>query len=157
MADEETKLDTKNLDKLIKALSTSQIDVRVGILGSSNARSGGSSNATIGAAHEFGTSTLPIRSFLRIPLSSNLMKALEASGLFDKQALTEVVASNTIMPWANKIGIVAQGVVTDSFNTGGANGEWPASNMANKQNQQTLVETGQLKNSITYEVVGGES
>lgn len=64
---EEDELDTKNLDKFIKALSKRISNVKIGILGG-GARDDGKTNAEIGAIHEFGTSTMPQRSFLRVQI-----------------------------------------------------------------------------------------
>lgn len=108
-------------------------------------------NATVGAAHEFGTTKLPQRSFLRVPLTENLQGALETSGAFDKTALNEVVRTGSLDPWIKKAGVVAESVVLGAFDTGGY-GKWPPSDMTKKENHQTLVETQQLRNAITHEV-----
>lgn len=151
---DETTLELKNLDKLIKALNVSAPSVRVGILGDHNAREGkNQSNATVGAYHEFGTSTLPIRSFLRVPLSDHLPIWLKKTGAFSKAELDEVLITKSLAPWLNKIGTLAVTVVQTAFETGGF-GKWPPSEMKYKTNWQTLVETQQLRNSITYDVKG---
>jgi hypothetical protein len=155
------RLSTPGLDKIIKALGGKAPVARVGILGQKVARgagdggtqkkSAGSTNAVIGAAHEFGTSKLPQRSFLRIPISMNLKKNLAEAGLTDKDTLKEVIASGTVKPWLEKVAIEAVGIVLEAFDTGG-DGLWLQSNMKRKKNHQTLVETQQLRNSISYEV-----
>ncbi len=126
---------------------------RVGILGNHNARNDGETNATIGARHEFGTSSLPTRSFLRLPITLYLEKALAKSGAFTKDALKEVVEKGSIRPWLEKTVLVAEGLVLEAFATRGFS-TWVESNMAGKTNQQTLIETGQLVNSISSDVVG---
>ncbi len=148
----ETELKMAGLEKLLKALKGKPAVARIGILGKSPARDGGKSNAQIGAMHEFGTSSLPQRSFLRIPLSDNLGAALESSGAFDKDVLKDVLKLGTLTPWVKKMAIVAEGIVAEAFESGGF-GKWPPSNMAHKKNQMTLVETAQLRNSITSEVI----
>lgn len=148
-------LDIKNLEQLLKALKGKIPIARVGILGDKNPRTGGGAgNATIGAAHEFGTSTLPERSFLRVPISDQLSKRLESSGAFDKDVLAEVIKLGNITPWLKKVAVLAEGIVADAFDSGGF-GKWPPSDMRRKQNQQTLIETQQLRNSITSEVKDG--
>jgi phage gpG-like protein len=142
---------TDGLDKLLKALKKPP-SIKVGILGSNDSRNGkASSNATVGAAHEFGTSTLPQRSFLRVPLSDNLSKALQKAGLLEKKVIAEAVKTGSLIKLLKQIAITAEAVVLDAFDTGG-DGKWKPSNMTKKKNQQTLVETQQLRNSITSEV-----
>lgn len=144
-------LDNRKLLQLIKSLEKDSPMARVGILGDKNNRKDEGSNATIGAKHEFGNEGMPIRSFLRVPITDNLQKFLEKSGAFDKDALEQVVKSGSLQNWIEKVGIVAEDVVAEAFNTGGF-GKWKPSDMRFKKNHQTLVETQQLRNSITSEV-----
>lgn len=150
-------LNTKGLDKLLKAFKGKLPVARVGILGAKNARSQGKarSNATVGAAHEFGTESVPQRSFLRIPIADHLNQYLEKAGAFKPEVLKEVVSEGTLVPWLKKIGIVAEAVVLDGFNTGGFGRWWPLSQktVQRKKNNQILVETQQLRNSITSDVI----
>jgi phage gpG-like protein len=151
----DVELNLAGLDKLLKALKGKQPVARIGILGNDNARSGGGpTNAEIGAHHEFGTSKLPQRSFLRIPIQEQMQKELEQSGAFDKEVLNQVIAQGTLVPWLKKMAIVAEGIVAGGFDSGGY-GKWPPSDMRSKANAQTLVETAQLRNSITSEVKDG--
>lgn len=144
---------TRELDKLIKAFTGKLPVAHVGIIGTKDQRSKGkaSSNATIGAKHEFGDEGLPVRSFLRVPLTQQFEKYLEKSGAFNKDVLRKVIKDGSILEWMKKIAIVGETIVSDAFATGGF-GAWKPSNMLFKQNQQTLVETQQLRNSITSEV-----
>lgn len=137
---------------LIKAFK-SPPHVRLGILGKQGLRKGvdGPTNAEIGAAHEFGTTTLPIRSFLRMPITEKLKSELEQSGAFDKDTLKEVIQSGSIEAWMKKVGIVGEAIIQEAFATGGF-GQWKPSDMSEKKNHQTLVESQQLRNSITSEV-----
>jgi hypothetical protein len=150
--DETIYINTKGLDQLIKALNGSIPHARVGILGDKNSRDGkANSNATVGAAHEFGTSSLPIRSFLRVPISENLQRYLEKAGAFTPEAFALVLKQKSLMPWMRKIAVLAESIVADAFDSGGF-GKWTPSNMDYKKNHQTLVETQQLRNSVTSEV-----
>jgi hypothetical protein len=160
--------DTINFnDKVLKRLIAALGNVptaRVGILGSSDARSmqvqnnqgklvtETSSNATIGAAHEFGTSTLPQRSFLRQPLTEHLAKELEKSGAFTEETLKKVIASGSARPWTEKVAVAAEAVVGEAFATNGF-GKW-APHAAGYENNSgnILVDTTQLRDSITSEV-----
>lgn len=149
----ESAVDTKKLDALIKALKESKARGRIGILGPSVRSVDGKAvnNAVIGAAHEFGTSKLPQRSFLRMPLADRLPQEVLKAGLLDKDVVTEVIKTKSVVPWLKKIMVLANSVVLEAFDTGGF-GKWQPSNMKNKKNAQTLVETGQLRDSITTEV-----
>lgn len=150
-ADDEFNI--KGLEKIIKALKTDP-RARVGVLGNKAARAssdGSENNATIGARHEYGTAKLKQRSFLRMPISRELNKEMERSGLLDKTTLSEVVKEGTLVPWMRKVAILAEACVLRAFDTGGF-GLWPPSDMTRKKNHQTLVETQQLRNSITWDV-----
>lgn len=173
--DSETTLETPGLDKLIRAMKAKAPSIRIGILGAKSARDeqavkGGKAvnassgklkaakgtvnvetNAEVGAIHEFGSKNSPQRSFLRVPIADNLGKEMERSGALDKASLAEVIKGGSILPWAKKIAVIAEGIVAEAFKTGGF-GKWVPSNMKNKKVHDTLVETQQLRNSITSEV-----
>lgn len=154
----DVQLQTRGLDQLIKAIKDTLPRARVGVLGSKAIRGKSSgvnanTNATIGAFHEFGTSTMPVRSFLRVPISDNLQKEMEASGAFDEEVLSEVVKEGTMIPWVKKMAILAEGIVAKAFATGGF-GKWPAWKTPGYTNDdgRILVDTRQLRDSITSEV-----
>ena len=155
MSDEDTTLNIRGLEQVLKALKGKQPICRVGVLGGKARDSKGGNatktNAEIGAAHEFGTEVLPQRSFLRVPISDNLDKAMENSGALDKKVLDEIIKSGSVAPWLKKIAALAEGIVLEAFATGGF-GKWKPSDMTYKKNAQTLVETHQLRDSITSEV-----
>lgn len=153
---EESAIETfeiKGLDQILKALKMAPPVCRVGILGEKDSRSGNQhSNATVGAAHEFGTTKISQRSFLRIPITENLNKQLESSGALDKDTLSNVIKMGDVKPWLKKIGIEAEKVVQDAFDTGGS-GKWPAHARGYTNNTgMLLVDSTQLRNSITSEV-----
>lgn len=149
MAEDDTTIEIRGLEQLIKALKAKPPTVRIGILG-------GGRNATVGAVHEFGAPArgIPQRSFLRIPLSEHLDKELEKSGMLDAETLKEVIASGTMLPWMKQLAIVAEGVVDDAFENSGPG--WPKWKNPNYKNEggMLLVDTGQLRESITSEVDG---
>ena len=154
MTDVDLKL--KGLEQIAKSLRTSKIPkIKVGIIGNSAARSGGkTSNATIGAIQEFGTSTIPMRSFLRVPLAEELPKRLQASGAFDKHSLDETLKIGSLVPFMKKVAVVAEEVVLGAFDTGGY-GKWAPWKDPTYENNtgMLLVDTQQLRNSVTAEVV----
>lgn len=156
------RLELKGLDRLLKALKdSSKPYIRVGILGSDATTAhtdedgkSGLTNAEIGAIHEFGSENHPVRSFLRMPLSTYLSENLGSAGAFTKETMQQVIAEGTIDPWLEKVKIIAEETVAEAFDTGGF-GEWPASDMEKKKVHQTLVETQQLRNSITAVIKRG--
>ena len=159
MSDETTTLEIKGLDQLLKALKKQPPIGRIGILGSKNNRTkkegSGSAptNATIGAAHEYGTSTHEQRSFLRVPLADNLDKEIENSGALDKDVMREVIKSGSVMPWLSKIMVLAEGIVAGAFDSNGY-GKWAPWKTKGYENNtgQILVDTHQLRDSITSEI-----
>lgn len=142
-------LNTKGLDALIMAFKEAP-SVRVGILGNDH-RSDGNSNATIGAKHEFGDSTMPIRSFLRVPLAEHMQEYMEASGAFDGVVVKQIIKQKSFIEFMQKVAVIAETIVLDGFASGGF-GKWKPSNMTFKKNHQTLIESNQLRSSITSEV-----
>lgn len=150
---EKDQFDDRGLTQLLKAFKTSNLpEGKLGILGDGNARSGGeSTNAEIGAKHELGLEGLPMRSFLRVPIIDLLESRLKESGAFKEQAMKRVLKEGSLKPWMEKVMIISESIVSDGFSSGGF-GKWKPSNMTNKTNHQTLVETQQLRNSITSEV-----
>lgn len=154
------------LDKLIKACKERPPTIRIGILGGSDSRetqvqqkdgsfkTDVSSNATIGAAHEFGTSRLPMRSFLRMPLMDKLGKELDKqSEAFGKQALKDVIASGKWTLLFNRIAKLGVAVILDAFASNGF-GKWAPWKTKGYSNNtgNILVDSQQLRNSITSDV-----
>lgn len=153
MSDETIQFDAKGLERLIKAFKGNLPSVKVGVLSGKMSRGDTVTNAEVGAAHEFGTSTLPRRSFLRVPISDNLQKYLDASELLTQKTITQVIKSGSILPWMKEIGIVAERIVQEGFATGGF-GKWVKWRTKGYENNtgQILIDTQQLRGSITSEV-----
>lgn len=153
--DDTIEFNPKGLNRIIKALKGPLPTVRVGILGTKTQRNDtNQTNATIGACHEFGTTNMVARSWLRIPLIENLQSYLEKSRALDKDTLVKMVNTGSIKEWMAKIGIVAEAVISDGFSTSGF-GKWANWKDPNYHNQanQILVDTQQLRNSISSDVV----
>jgi hypothetical protein len=149
--DYKTELNLRGLDQLIKALKKDGI-VKVGILGDgSNRQEGGLTNAAIGAAHEFGKGNNPVRSWLRAPLMTKLGPEIEKAGILSKSNIKNMVATGSPLIIFKQIGVLGEAVIQEGFETGGYGG-WKPSIMSRKTNHQTLVETQQLRNSVTSEV-----
>lgn len=151
MSDDGFTLDDKKLKNLIKAFKGKMPLARVGIRGGGERNEGEKSNAEIGAYHEYGTTVTPQRSFLRVPINDNMEKYMESAGAFKEQSLKKVIKEKSINTWVTKMAELGYQIVMEAFDTGGF-GKWKPSNMDGKKNKQTLVETQQLRNSITTEV-----
>ena len=158
MSDPVYELKIDGIEKLQKLLKKKPIPyVRIGVLGSSvRVDAKGTTNATVGAVHEFGSPTkgIPPRSFLRVPLIDFLGKRMDSSGFYNRETMEEVIRQRTLVPWLKKMAVLAEAIVAEAFATGGF-GKWPKwknENYSNNANQ-LLVDTGQLRNSITSEVV----
>lgn len=156
MSDDGNQLNMKGLEQLIKALKKKPPVTRVGVLGSTSARNGdgGLTNATIGMFAEYGTSTSPIRSWLRMPLNEYFPKKVYENRDVFIATFKECMKSASLIPLAQQMGVLAEATILEGFDSGGF-GQWPQSNMANKTNEQTLVETGQLRNAVTFDVKEG--
>ena len=147
----EIKFDTKKLEQLIKALNESaKVHVKIGVLGEGEKRDDGMSNAEIGRIHEFGIGQHQ-RSFLRVPLMDHLNEELKQAGAFSDESVKQILREGSFKPFFGRVAVLGERIVQDAFDTSG-NGKWPESNMANKVTKQTLVESRQLRRSITSKV-----
>lgn len=154
MSDEDTELNTIGLDALLKALKNPPV-AKIGILGSSTRTvpEGGKiapNNASIGAVHEFGGVNTPQRSFLRMPLSTQLGKELEAAGLFDETKVRQMIATRSALSIVETLAAVGVRIVLKAFDTSGFGGWKPSSPKTLRRSNagMTLVDTQQLRDSI---------
>lgn len=129
---------------------------RVGILGAKNARSGveGMSNSEIGVVHEFGSESrnIPPRSFLRFPIEQkahDLVKGMTTT------SVRNAVERRQYRKVFQILGVIAEGIVQNAFSTGGF-GSWQKlkqSTINAKGSSAILIDTGELRRSITSDVV----
>lgn len=151
MSEKGDDFDFSGLEDLAKFLKENQKSIKVGIIGNSSAREGGLTNAEIGLYHEFGTEKLRMRSFLRYPLANELPKKIEILGVFESDEFEQALKGEGTSKFIKKLAGLAESTVLEAFDTGGF-GMWEESNMENKENHQTLVESKQLRDSITSEI-----
>lgn len=147
----------------LRALAGSR--VRVGVLADAPKKTGtrtGKSGrqiqqaatlAEVAAAHEFGTDQIPQRSFIRATVD---LKAAEITALQEK--LAAQVAEGKITPEValERFGVTVQGMIQARI----AEGIGPAlapETIRRKGSSKPLVDTGQLRSSITYQVTPGGS
>lgn len=110
-------------------------------------------NAEIGAEHEFGNigKKLKQRSFLWMPLSFYLNDAVQKKAAVFNRLIT---LANIQQCYAT-LGILGENVVQAAFQTGGF-GNWPDisdETKAKKNSDKILIDTAQLRKSITSRVV----
>jgi len=108
----------------------------------------------LGLVHEFGsvTNNIPPRSFLRLPLETkrrDFIKALQGSMVsvaLEKGQYRKIFAI---------MGLKAEEIIQDAFSSGGF-GLWPvlkAGTIRAKRSSKILIDTGELRKSITSQVV----
>jgi hypothetical protein len=146
------KLDTKSTDgktlnKLLKNLKN--VSVNVGVLtGSGKHDDSQMSVAEVGFIHEFGTVTISERSFIREPINSNSKDIKTLTGKQYKKVLNgEITAEKGI----GLVGAFTVGVIQKSFTSN----NWKANSdatIANKGSSKPLIDTGQLRQSIAWEI-----
>lgn len=165
--------DTTGLDALLATAEEAYV-VRVGILGSKAAakherketgelkKSGGHqvgqgqsdlTNADIGLRHEKGVKSehLPRRSWLVTPLEDKLPEYFQALG--DK-AIELIVLKKSLKAY-EELSVICEQIIQKGFETGGY-GKWkPLAKFTIEQkgSSRILIDTGQLKKSITSTVV----
>lgn len=151
----------KGLEDLKNSLGGKYV-ARVGILGAkaSSMHNGTQlTNSQIGAIQMFGSvvSGIPPRDFLVMPLQitrRDLMKNITNSG-----AIKQAIQAKDYKKVFKQIGILAEQVVQRAFETSGF-GQWPPnkpSTIARKGSDRPLIDTGQLRRSITSDVASGDN
>lgn len=158
-------LDTKKLKTLLGYLTNGLPKAKVGIIGDKakvkRAADSGEvlTNAQIGFIQEFGRlqgkPKIPARSFLVMPLKLYLDEFLQKRKGMTRQEFEKAVRSGKADKFIKKLGIVAEEVIQTAFETEGF-GNWapnsPAT-VAKKGSDKPLIDTGELRRSISSEVV----
>jgi len=127
---------------------------RVGILGRDINRQDatGITNSEIGVIHEFGNDDMPVRSFLRMPIETHKKEILKSMG---GVMIRRAFAQKDYVKMFHLLGQKGRDIVIQAFETGGF-GQWPdisESTKAAKGSSAILVDSAQLKNSISEDVV----
>lgn len=154
------KFDTKRLKAIAKQWKKNPY-VKVGILaGKDDKRNDGQTNTQIAFAHEFGSrgryGSLPERSFLRMPIQDDFPTVFNQ---YAKSPEASVDFVRNPKKFLNVVGELALQVIDDAFANGGSSktkwAELSEQAKATKKVDQILVETGQLRDSISYEIENG--
>lgn len=161
MANDDVKLEFTKLVNLIKLLKDGIPSVRVGIMGeTANRNSGELNNAEIGFTNEFGKLTgypkIPARSFLRMPLRSvHFTEKLHSKKSLTGKEFEKALKSGKGDEFAKKVGLVAEETIQEAFSTNGF-GQWKPNapmTVEKKGSSSPLIDTGQLRRSITSKVM----
>ena len=148
--------DFSQLEKLVENLSKDYA-VDVGILGESGATPRGNETlAGIGAQHEFGVPhakpPIPRRSFIRFPIETGQREIESQVGArYQKH-----IENGDVRGIFVDIGLACEARIQEAFESGGF-GEWKELSpvtIAEKGSDAILIDTGQLRQSITSQVVG---
>ena len=139
----------QGLQELKKTLRQ-KYEARVGIFSENNKRDDGKSNAMIGLKHIYALET-PKRDWLKLPI------LLKSRDIADKivDFLPSAIRAKTMKNVYQAMAIEGEQIVKGAFDTGGY-GMWlPLSPItADKKGSDTiLVETGQLKDSVSSKTV----
>jgi phage gpG-like protein len=122
--------------------------VDVGIIDAGEHPSGDITVAGIGFVHEFGTAIIPERSFIRSTIQDKKKELIE----FQRKLLKNIIAGKMEVNQAlGLIGEFMADAITQKIVAIQTPPNEPAT-IARKGSSNPLVDTGQLKNSITYEV-----
>lgn len=151
-----TKIDFDNSGfKIVKGALKDSLKTRVGILGSkaSADHGDGMTNVEIGSIHEFGSISrnIPARSFLRIPLEEHIWEWVKKN----KDRYNELLETGSVEKWYVALGFEAERIVDEAFTTSGY-GKWQALKpitIKRKGSAMPLIDTGQLRASITSQVI----
>lgn len=105
----------------------------------------------VAAIHEYGLGNSPQRSFLKMPQE---LKEKEISAFIRKQLNKVLDGEKSVSKGLGLIGVYNVNIISDAFATGGF-GKWPpleTETISAKGRSKPLIDTGTLKNSISYEV-----
>lgn len=152
----DVEMKDKGMRNLLQALSGKIPQARVGILGDKASRSGPLNNAAIGTIHEFGAPerNIPMRSFLRMPITTKFDKAVKKKKGLDEATLIKVVQTKSLLPFVQKLGVVGEEVVALAFASGGF-GQWEAHAPGYTNNTgDLLVDSTDLRDSIASDTNG---
>lgn len=168
------KGDFKKLNKFVNGFGEKRV-VKIGVFGATSrenerkgqgklfsANDGGGhskgtsaaslTNADVGAIHELGSFTkgIPARSWLRMPLHQQTTRILKDA----RRGAAELLARGEVVKVLARLGEACDAAIQRAFNTGGF-GLWKelkAATIRRKHSTSQLIDTAQLRKSITYKV-----
>lgn len=141
----------KMRDELNKALNKLNTDkfITVGVHESDNARGGDSmTNARLGAIQHYGNDHIPARPWLDTGVASGTPNIVDtiSDGLEDGLEMDQIL---------NRVGVVAVAAVQDYMTEIDTPPNAP-STIAKKGSANPLIDTGELKQSVTYDITNSK-
>lgn len=107
--------------------------------------------ATLAGIHEYGTATIPARPFQAQAFDKNLSKI---NAMVKKEVSAVIDGDRTIRQSLQNIGVFHKGNIQAIFDGGSFAPNKPATVKA-KGSSKPLIDTGQLRQSVDFEVVEG--
>jgi len=138
----------QELKKVQKKLS-GDLEILVGIPEDATPYPDGTSVALVAAVHEFGTATVPERSFIRSSIADNQKEYIAMAKRGVKKVLANKLTLNIV---AELIGTKAQGDIQAKI-VDVSSPPLKAATIAAKGSSNPLVDTGHLRQSVRYEVL----
>lgn len=124
--------------------------VKIGVLEKAGDHSDSSFTvAQVASFHEFGTETIPERSFLRGTLAAKKNEIGTAAARFLKDRIYQKVSTEGAL---NRLGLYVKSLIQGRIRAGIAP-PLEETTIARKGSSKPLIDTGQLLNSIQHEVV----
>lgn len=105
----------------------------------------------VGIWHEYGTQTVPMRSFLRAPF---IEKQADLKAVINAQFKLVLEKGMDVEIGLGRVGLAARNISVGAFKTQGY-GQWPDIQQSTKDAKGSsgiLIDTGLLRNSITWVV-----
>lgn len=128
--------------------SISKKSVYIGVIGDNAGREGELNNAQLMAIHEFGTANIPERA----PIRKTMAKNGEGYGAKFEKAIMGVLEGRTDADLIlNRIGAQVAGDIVGEIQAG-VDPELSPSTIKRKGSDRPLIDTGELVQSISYEV-----
>lgn len=143
----------KKMDHYLKSMKEAKKSyVAVGITGQEKDKpyKGGASLVEVAAIHEYGLGDMTKRSFLKLPME---LKQKELSVIIGK-AFERVIEGMEVKRGLSLVGLEAVNISKGAFPTSGY-GKWKdvsEETKRRKRSSKPLIDTGQLVQSITFEV-----
>jgi hypothetical protein len=146
------KMNNKKLRELVRSFEHTP-KFRIGILADST-RSDGESNVNVGAVHELGLGKHRVRSFIMAPMYDDFFNDFTRRYLPSEVANTLFSGPQGTRRLVESFARSALQTILDAFDREGTSiSPWYPSDMSRKKVHQTLTETGQLRDSISWELV----
>lgn len=137
----------KGIKKLFNRLEKGSVDVGI-LTGEGKHEDSDLSVATVGFFNEFGTSTIPERSFIRSTINGKSKEIKKVAAAQYKLVLNGKISNEKGL---GILGAFTAGLIQQTFTSN----DWPdntQSTINKKGSSRPLVDTGQLRQSISWKV-----